>query len=168
MLCAQSVYAALGLQPIIKPLFYLTTIGRQFLFASSLYYRSHTLPAPTRAADWQREMTNDSCQVKCGCSPYSIRALASVSQLCSHIVSFQFLYLKFLFCFILCLQILLLFVRLGSGSAQLSYHLRLDLLSPLFLSTLSPISSANKSHTAISLFRVQYKYHPSLFCILFR
>ena len=90
MLRVQSVYAALGLQPIIKPLFYLTTIGRQFLFASSLYYRSHTLPAPTRAADWQRERTNDSCQVKCGCSPYMIRALASVSQLCSHIVSVQF------------------------------------------------------------------------------
>ena len=36
------------------------------------------------------------------------------------------------------------FVKLGSGSAQLFYHLRPDLLSTLFRSTLRPISSANK------------------------
>ena len=123
---------------------------------------------PTWAADWQREMTNDSCQVNCGCNPYSIRALASVSQLCSYIVSLQFLYLKFLFCFILCIQILLLFVMLSSGSAQLSYHLRPYLLNTLFLSTLSLISAANKSPTAISLLQLQYEYHTALFCTLFR
>ena len=151
-----------------NPLFYLTTISHQFLFAPSSYYRSHTLRLPTRAAAWHREMTNDSCQVKCGCSPYMIRALALVSELCSYIIGLQLLCLKFVFCFILYLQILLLLVRLSSGSARLSYHLRPDLLSTLFLSTLNPISSANKRPTAVSLIALQYKYHTSLFCILFR
>ena len=123
---------------------------------------------PTRAADWQRKMTNDSCQVKCGCKPYMICALAWVSQLCSYIVGLQSLYLKFLFCFILCLQKLLLCVTLSSSSSRLSYRLRPDLLSTLFLSTLSPISNANKRPTAVSLFTLQYKYHTALFCISFR
>ena len=64
--------------------------------------------------------------------------------------------------------ILLLCVTLSSSSAQLSYRLRPDLLSILFLSTLSPISSASKRPTAISLFTLQYKYHTALFCISFR
>jgi len=149
-----------------NPLFYLANIGPHFLFPSSPYSRSHTLPAGHTGAAWQREMTNDSCQVKCGCSPYMIRALALVSELCSYIVRLQLLCVKIVFCFILCLQILLFFVRLSSGSALLSYHLRPDLLSTLFLSTLSPISCANKRPTAVSLFALQYKYHTSLFCIL--
>ena len=106
---------------------------------------------PTRAADWQRGMTSDSCQIKCGCNPYMIRALASVSELCSYIISLQLLCLKFVFCFNLCLKILLL-IRLSSGSAQFSCHLRPDLLSTLFLSTLSPISSANtKTYSHITV-----------------
>ena len=122
---------------------------------------------PTRAADWQGEMTNDSCQVKCECNPYRIRTLASVSQLCSYSIRLQLLYIKFMFCFILSLQILLLCVTLSSSSAQLSYRLRPDLLSTLFLWTLSPISSVNKRPTAVSLFTLQYKYHTALFCISF-
>jgi len=123
---------------------------------------------PTREADWQREMTNDSCQVKCGCNPYRIGALASVSLLCSCIVKPQFFYLKFLFCFIFCFQILLVFFGHRSGSAQLSYHPRPDPLSTLFLSTLRPIPFANKWPTPLPLFALQYKYHTALFWILFR
>jgi hypothetical protein len=140
-----SLGAVLCLQAVTKPLFYLTTICRDLLFAPSAYYCNHSLRLPTRATDWQREMTNDSCHIKCGYNPYRIGAWTSVSQLCSNIIIIlQFLYFKFLFCFILCLQILLLFVRLGSGSAQLSYHLHPHLLSTLFLSTLRPVSRANR------------------------
>ena len=38
---------------------------------------------PTRVAERQREVTNNSCQVKCGCNPYRIAASALVSLLCS-------------------------------------------------------------------------------------
>ena len=122
---------------------------------------------PTRAADWQREMTDASCKVKCECNPYTIRALASVSRLCSHIISLPFLYLNFFSAFFLSSNIIVC-VRLSSVSAQLSYHLRPDLLSTLFLSTLRPISGANRKPKSVSLFVLQYKYHTALFCILFR
>jgi hypothetical protein len=50
---------------------------------------------PTPVVDWQQEMTNYNCQVKYGCNPYRIGALAPVSQLCSCIIKLQFLYLRF-------------------------------------------------------------------------
>ena len=55
---------------------------------------------PTRVADWLREVTNDSCRVKCGCNRNRTGALASVSQLFFCIISLHFLYL-FFFCLIL-------------------------------------------------------------------
>ena len=73
-----------------------------------------------------------------------ICALALVSQLFSYIISLKILYLKFYVLLYSCIHILLLCVRLGSGSSQLSYHLRPDLLTTLFLFTLRPISSSKK------------------------
>ena len=68
---------------------------------------------PTRAAAWQREMTNDGCQLKCGCNPYRIGALASVSQLCSYIIVLRFLYLKFFLSAFFLSSNIIAFFRLG-------------------------------------------------------
>ena len=84
----------MDLQPM-KPLFYLTTIGHPFLFAPSPIIVATLCRLPIRAAEWQQELTNDSCQVKCGYNAYMIRAFASGSQLCSYIIGSRFLYLKF-------------------------------------------------------------------------
>jgi len=165
-----SVYnlgAVLCLQSI-KPLFYLTNICRQSYSFLHRIILTTACRLPKRAADWQREITNDSCQVKCGCNPYRIAALALVSQIYFYIIRLHFLYLKFLFSFIFCLQILLNFFRPSTHSAQLSYHPRPDPLSTLFLSTIRPISFANKWPTPLPQFALQYIYHTALFRILFR
>ena len=70
---------------------------------------------PTRAADWQRGMTKASCKVKCGCNPYMIRTLASVSRLCSYIIRLQFLYLKIFVLLYSLSSNIVVFVRLKSG-----------------------------------------------------
>jgi hypothetical protein len=147
----------LCLQPIIKPSFYLTTIGRHFLFVPSSYYRSHSLTAAHTSGGLAAGNDKRQLSGKMWMQSYRIGALASVSHLCSYIISLQFLYFKFLFLF---LSSNLLFLRLCSGSVQLSYHLRLDLLSTPFLSTLRPISSANrKSYSCITVYTAVQMSH---------
>ena len=131
-----NVVAAFCLRSRIA-LFYLTTIDRHFLFVPSPYYRSHSVPAAHTSGGMAGGYDKLYLSGKMCTQSYMNRASASVSELRSYSISFQFLYLNFFFCFIVSLQILLLCVTLSSGSAQLSYRLHPDLLSTLFLSTLS-------------------------------
>ena len=76
-----------------------------------------------------------------------IRASASQSQLYSYVIIPRFSYLQF-YVLLNSLPVNIIafcFVILGSVSAKLSYHLRLDLFSTLFLLALRHISSVNRS-----------------------
>jgi len=97
--------AAFGLHSR-KPLFYLINIFRQFLFAPSTYYCNHRLP--TGATDWQREMTNNSCQVKCGCNPSLFLHRRQCHSFVPTLLTLGFCISQFMFSFILHIQILLL------------------------------------------------------------
>ena len=127
--------AAQGLRPT-KPLFYLTTIRRHLLFAPLPYYRSHTLSAAhmsggLAAGNDKRKLSGKLWMqsVHDSCIGFGITALFL------HYWPAVFVSQIFMFCFILCLQILLLCVSLSSGSVQLPYHRRPDLLSTLPLKT---------------------------------
>jgi len=130
-----------------NPLFYL-----HFLFAPSPYYPSHTLPTAhtsggLAAGNDKRLLSGKMWMQSVNYSCIAVLVRVSFVRYWPSVVVSQFF-----FSFTLCLQTILLFVTLSSGSAQLSYHLRPDLLSTLFLSTLSPISSPkNKGYSRIAV-----------------